>query len=241
MPGILLASGSKKMAGGGTGYYDAVIALSPLVYWRLGESSGLTALDETSNNIDGTYTSVSLGATSCLGTDADTAVDFTGNSNAEATVSSVSGLPTGTSATWSFIFWHRTSARVSLSHYFGFGDYPNASASGNGARRGMLCFNSNYYFWGENSDWDTGVTFHQDSADHFVAVTSDGTSLRLYIDGSLAAGPQTIPYAATAGTSVTVGSHHTAGASPDAVIDECAIFTTTLSSGDISDLWTAGA
>ncbi len=46
------ASGSGKS---GTTYRDVVLADSPMMYWRLGESSGTTAFDETANHRDATY------------------------------------------------------------------------------------------------------------------------------------------------------------------------------------------
>jgi hypothetical protein len=60
-------------------YSDAVLALSPALYWRLGESAGSTAEDASPNNRDGTYAGVVLGRPSLVTGDADTAVDATGS------------------------------------------------------------------------------------------------------------------------------------------------------------------
>lgn len=59
--------------------YAAVVASDGAVaHWRLGESSGTTASDETGNN-DATYVgSPTLGVTSLLSNETDTAVDFDG-------------------------------------------------------------------------------------------------------------------------------------------------------------------
>lgn len=60
-------------------YRDEVLADSPIVYWRLGESSGVAAEDESGNDNDGTYVNdPGLGATGLLTGDADTAVDLDG-------------------------------------------------------------------------------------------------------------------------------------------------------------------
>lgn len=62
-------------------YSDAVLALNPLFYLRLGEASGTTAEDATANNRDGTYAGgVTLGAAGLIASDPDTAVTLNGGS-----------------------------------------------------------------------------------------------------------------------------------------------------------------
>jgi len=61
-------------------YVTAVLAHSPLVYWRLGEPSGVTAVDASPNGRDGTYAGgPTLGATGLLHGSADTAVTLDGS------------------------------------------------------------------------------------------------------------------------------------------------------------------
>jgi hypothetical protein len=61
-------------------YRDVVLADNPAAYWRLGESSGSTAYDETSNGYDATYRGdPTLGVSGCLRNSQDTAVDFDGS------------------------------------------------------------------------------------------------------------------------------------------------------------------
>jgi hypothetical protein len=66
-------------------YADEVLADSPLLYWRLGEPSGATAVDATSNGRDGTYTNMSpngtYGVTGALASDSDTAISMTGDAD----------------------------------------------------------------------------------------------------------------------------------------------------------------
>ena len=54
-------------------YSDVILADGPLGYWRLGESTGLTAVDISGNNLDGTYNStyVTLGQPSLIPSDPD--------------------------------------------------------------------------------------------------------------------------------------------------------------------------
>lgn len=43
-------------------YADRVLALSPIAYWKLDETSGTTAFDSSGNGYDGTYSGVTLNA-----------------------------------------------------------------------------------------------------------------------------------------------------------------------------------
>lgn len=58
-------------------YAEQVNALSPIAYWRLGESSGTAMIDSSGNSYDGTYVdSPTLGTASLQSSDADTSVTF---------------------------------------------------------------------------------------------------------------------------------------------------------------------
>jgi hypothetical protein len=60
-------------------YVDAVQALNPQVYWRLGEPSGATAVDASGNGRDGTYVpTITYSQAGALSGDADTAVKLDG-------------------------------------------------------------------------------------------------------------------------------------------------------------------
>jgi len=64
------------------GDYSAdLLALNPLSYWRLGESSGTTASDIGSLGNDGTYQGTTLGQTGSITGDSDTAAQFNGTSD----------------------------------------------------------------------------------------------------------------------------------------------------------------
>jgi hypothetical protein len=63
-------------------YGDEVLADGPLGYWRLGETSGTTAADQTAANNPGTYTGgVTLAITGALTSDPDTAARFDGSND----------------------------------------------------------------------------------------------------------------------------------------------------------------
>jgi hypothetical protein len=62
---------------GGGGFASLVSSLSPTSWWRLGESSGTTAVDEQGLN-NGIYTgSITLGSTGLVSGDSDTAITLT--------------------------------------------------------------------------------------------------------------------------------------------------------------------
>ncbi len=210
-------------------YPSEVLALSPVVYWRLGESAGTNANDETANNNDGTYSNVVLGQTGLLVSDANTSVKFDDNNDAKCENSGGTNLPTGASAAWSLAFWHKTRSQVNLAHYFGFGNQPSTGSG------------THYYFWGQGSDWDTGVNFHADSAVHFIVFTgSTAKAVNLYVDGSLAAGPHTVASLGTANTFIAAGSHLPSGNAPNCDLQDCAVFASELTPTQIANLYTVG-
>lgn len=77
IPAGIVSSG--RVAAAGSPYSTAILAHSPALYWRLGESSGTTAADASGNGRTGTYTAaITLGSTSLVTGDANTAVTMTG-------------------------------------------------------------------------------------------------------------------------------------------------------------------
>ncbi|TDJ38602.1 MAG: DUF4347 domain-containing protein, partial [Gammaproteobacteria bacterium] len=62
-------------------YSNYVNSLSPLSYWRLGESSGSSSADDGSLGNAGTYNGALLGQPGALADDTDTAVHFNGSSD----------------------------------------------------------------------------------------------------------------------------------------------------------------
>ena len=65
-------------------YRDAVLAKGPVAYWRLGESDGPTAFDETQNAYDGTYIGNStFGQLGAIQNDPDTAIQCNGQDYVE--------------------------------------------------------------------------------------------------------------------------------------------------------------
>ena len=79
--GITLLAGG-AVAGPAPSYRAEVMADSPFAYWRLGETTGLVAFDETANDSRGIYKNgVTLGVPGGVPTEADTAAGFDGGND----------------------------------------------------------------------------------------------------------------------------------------------------------------
>jgi hypothetical protein len=78
-------------------YRAAVLAKNPVAYWRLGEATGTTALDETGNGHDGTYIgNPTFGQPGAINGDPNTAVQFNGTNYVEIRDSADFSQPTST-------------------------------------------------------------------------------------------------------------------------------------------------
>lgn len=100
-------------------YAAEVLADSPALYWRLGESSGTTAQDETANNRDGTYGSgVTLGTAGALVGDANTAVSLDDTLNGRIT-SSYNPFANGSQRTFEGWAWRNSIASGNFDALFG--------------------------------------------------------------------------------------------------------------------------
>jgi concanavalin A-like lectin/glucanase superfamily protein len=103
-------------------YANAVKADNPLVYWRLGESSGTNAADASGNGRNGTYVgSPTLGAAGALSGDPNTAVSLNGTS--QYLSSSYSPFAGGSART--FEGWAYTAASSNQVLFGGTGVHPN--------------------------------------------------------------------------------------------------------------------
>jgi hypothetical protein len=78
-------------------YRAAVMAKNPIAYWRLGESSGPNAVDETQNGHDGIYIgNPAFGQPGAIHGDSNTAVQFNGSNYVEIPDSVDFSQPTST-------------------------------------------------------------------------------------------------------------------------------------------------
>jgi RHS repeat-associated protein len=215
-------------------YESAVLADSPSAYYRLGESSGTTAADDSGNGNDATYgTGVTYGVTGALSGDSDTAIH--GDGTHTAVTGSDSWTPTGHSS-WTADGWVKTSATP-----------------------------ANFVLWGNTNTnqfmqlyeldashvratWSAGVDTFTTTANlgdgnwHYLAWTSDGTTLDAYVDGNAA------EWDTHSGSSLSslslahggAGAWQIGGGSGTPSYDEVGVYPSALTAAKINAHWAAG-
>jgi hypothetical protein len=150
-------------------YRAAVMADSPVAYWRLGEASGTTAVDEMAG-YNGTHVNSPTLNQSGI---------FDGNGSVlygseKRTTFPVAGLPSGNAARTLEAWIKPTSASTQV--IAGYGD----SAT---TRRGFgLFISTRFYFWTYLPDYDTGVAPTLNVWSH-VCISWDGSVGRFYVNG----------------------------------------------------------
>jgi len=210
-------------------YAEAINALDPLAYWRLGEASGPTLADQTAAHpltLSGSYTLSQDGA---LATDLDDAIRFNGG-KAE-TVSPV--FPGGASAAFSIAFWIRVPGTISQG-----GTIISQLDVGDPGHLRVILLTSGqvrYVIVGDNVVQTSSAA----STDwHMLVFTRSTTGTgRWYFDGQLDAeltGQTTAVYQ----TKTRIGT--IAGSAPDVFLDELAIFDDELSADQARWLYSLG-
>lgn len=167
-------------------YAGAVLNDQAVGYWRMGESSGSTAHDSTTNANNGTYSNVTLAQSGALSTggDSDTAAGFNGSSS-NVSVPDNSSLEITKQLTlecWiNYSMSDGTGAPGIITkddriHVSGYGLYAAFDANQN--LEFMLNLNG-------TSQPLTSTNSYNDGQWHYVVATYDGTKMKLYVDGSL--------------------------------------------------------
>jgi len=218
-----------------------------VAYWRLGEASGTTAVDETGSH-NGTYVgSPTLGVPGALVGDTDTAVDFDG---VDDYISVPYSAALAVTSAYTIEFWANLDTLVRSG-------YPPLVFRGSGGggtndieiyiagqTKATVVHNRNnggtmgwrYY---ERASW-IGETLH-------VVLTWDGTDLTFYVNGAVvitsAGGSSTLvspldtnrPWQIAGGTSPTASPYYV-----DGRLDEVAIYDTALSATRVAAHYDVG-
>ncbi len=216
-------------------YRDTVLALNPSLYWRLGESAGTNANDETANNRDGTYTgTITKGVAGAIGGDADTAVDCAGTLGAYITSTY---NPFTQNASRTYAGWASRDTTSTTDTIFSGSDAISNPVFQVDSSRTVT-------FWGSDSStgvsWSTG--WPNDTSYHQWALAYNDATLQAsyYLDGSLVSTltEPTFGYWTSPGNFEIAGSRNT-GANPwDGKMDEIVLFERLLVAGEVSALFT---
>jgi hypothetical protein len=222
-------------------YREAIMALNPVAYWRLGEPSGYVALDQLWDH-HGTYNGgPTLERQGALTADGDTAVAFSGT-NQWMEVPDHADLNIFEGVTpWSIALWETGSPDATERMLF---DKLGAGVSAVQLRSGNFLIP----YRGDAANGDTAFLDPLDDAWHFIVVTYDGAQVTTYLDTAIPPGQfgTTNPFPSTRtvpNLTSGLGFAGVPGSGGQAFyggIDEIAIFDFALSQSQIDVLYTAG-
>lgn len=228
---------SLSLTGGGTahmaatGYPGLVNALNPIAYYRLGEASGTTMVDEVGAH-NGTYQiSPTLGATGCLIGDSDTAVTFTGSN--QGSVGFWSGLNTATLTYTGLVRISSFNAGRPIAGRLGGTSSPIMIGT-DGSGHITVKVND-----GTGQTTYTAATPVNDGDNHHIAVRrNNGTGiLSVFVDGVLDLSTSSVaPDTSTSYGWILGGDVDFSSSGTKGTLDEWALFDTALADGDISTL-----
>lgn len=217
---------------------DAVAALSPRRWYRLGESSGTTAVDAGSDALNGTYTTtgsaLTYGTAGLVASDADTAITIAGGTTEAVHLTIPDTDIFDATNHWTIIVWVQHTPDTIFRRIY---QYVANPGSGNAGIR-LISHDSNLLLAQRviagTTDEAAGATLS--SAPHMLAVTYDAAWLKLYVDGTEAAAiPSTGSMAAIA-TVMDVGAEPSSFSPFGGVLDEFIIIATDLTVGQIGAL-----
>ncbi len=218
--------------GGGQTYAQVIGSMSPVAYWRLGETSGTSAAD-SAGSTTGTYAGgFTLGVAGLLTGDTNRAVQLNGTTG-QVTVPNAAALNPTTAI--SIAGWLNATSFTNRN--------PRIFQKGiNDTQYRLLVEGGQLVFHIAGVGTVTGPLPSLNTR-HFVVGTYDRTTMRLYLDGT-----QVGQTAATAAIPVTsepaaIGNKPTSTDARDpfpGVLDDVSIHNVALSAAQVGQLWTTG-
>jgi len=164
-------------------YGQAVYNDQPSSYWRLDESSGTTAADDSNNGNTGQYgTGVTLGTPGALVSyPGDTAVTLDGASDGVISGSTAGASP----SSFSTELWFKTTT-TSGGKLIGFGN-SQTGLSSNYDKQVYMTDSGQLVFGTYNGGTDTVISSnsYNDGSWHYLVATQGANGMALYVDGAL--------------------------------------------------------
>lgn len=221
-----------------SGYYTTVSSRKPVAYWRLGENSGLTAIDEIGNH-DGIYVnSPTLGVAGLINDSSNTACRFLGTQNVVIPNTTTIKL----THTFSLEAWFTSTAQQNS---FFIATWRQSDSTGHGI--GLYLNNIRLIYNGGGALDINAPQIHDGLRHHVVATYTsvnfafgvDNVIARLYLDGVLV-GTTGIVGLSNNTTNCCIGSAGDSTLKYVGVIDEVAIYGRVLSSIEVFENYRSG-
>ncbi len=225
-----------KTALASSAYETAVLADSPAVYYRLNETSGTTASDDSGNGNAGTYAAsgITYAATGALASDTDTAISTSGGTAIPVSAGG-SFLPSGSTSRTAEI-WAKTSQ---TGRYFMSWGPTSGDAAGSQFNIYLISATSLEVYTGAGQAAQvTSPIPLNDNAWHMYDFVYDGTYITFYIDGQQVIADNVGTLTTQTGSGLQIGN--TTGATAlTGSIDEPAIYPSALTATRINAHWRA--
>lgn len=213
-------------------YSDAVLATSPVAYWRFGEPSGATTADASGNGHAATLRGAStLGVAGLLTGDADTAIAFNGANTQGCSIASDAFLQSGAGAR-SIVLWVSPTAVTGNPAFFLWG-----TGAGHFCWIGLVAAAFRIYDGVTSKNIATGIT----ATPQMLAAVYDGTNWTAYVNG-VAKTPVAQTLSTTLGSTLRIG--YDAGifqnSSLNGTMDEAAVWNRALTAAEVENIYRNG-
>lgn len=217
-------------------YRSEVMADGPRAYWRLGESGGATAADETANGNAGSYVNgPALGGPGAIAGDTNTAAVFDGV-NDYMTVPDSPSLDANSAVTVEA--WLK---RAKASWQVAVGKPGNGQSKFENYALWINSSNQAVAYFGNGSSYATvASTGPIDTAWHHVVATYAGGAAKLYLDGVLNASSTSSVQLTPNALALNVGRESANNYFFGGSLDEVAVYGTALSAARIQQHYAAG-
>jgi glucose/arabinose dehydrogenase/PKD repeat protein len=233
--GGALRSQDVRTSGASSSYSSTIMANAPLSYWRLGETSGTTAVDQTGAHSGTYFGGPTLGVAGAIVGDANTAVTLNGTSQYVTVPDSTPFRFAGT-APFSVEVWFKHTADST---------YRRVISAENSSGLGWQIY-SQSASWGFVRSGAGGSAEVSDGTPagsgwiHTVA-TYDGTTMRLYKNGVEMPASLTSTQSLPSDTTFVIGRYGGANVSQfNGSIDEPAVYNYALTAAQVAAHYAAG-